>query len=127
MTPNCINLRQAYGEDFRIGIDPAYDAPGLHLDKLDPWCFILPCRYGCIWPYGGQVLAVDIDYHGRVAKKVAELRGVWVLCDGDREKTYLFHARMFDQVAALVMPRRRRKMSEEQKAANIDRLKPFQF
>ena len=127
MTPNCINLRQAYGKDFRIGIDPAYDARGLHLDKLDPWCFVLPCRFGCIWPYGGSMLAVDIDYHGRIAKKVAELPGVRVLCDGHREKTYLFHVWMFDQVAALVLPQRRRKMSDEQKKVCIDRLKRFQY
>src|SRR5262249_55415242 len=109
MTPTCLDLRQLFGETYRIGHDPAAVTRS---EKNDPWMATIPCRLGTIYPHGGDTLAVEIDGHPGVARKVAAIAGVRLHQEGDREKTYLFQLDLFPQVAALVKPRRRRKLSE---------------
>jgi hypothetical protein len=53
--------------------------------------------------------------------------GITVHQHGDIKRTLLFDLAMFDAVAAIVKPRRRRKLSKEQKAANVERLKNCRF
>jgi hypothetical protein len=66
----------------------------------------------------GDLLALEVDYHEHLAKRVAQLPGVRLHQAGDRERTYLFPVHLFDQVAEIVKPRRRRKcvLSPEQLA-----------
>jgi hypothetical protein len=68
-----------------------------------------------IYPYGHDTLALECDYAYCTAKKVAAIPGVRLWQDGDREKTFLFDVALFDQVVAIVKPRRRRHLSEERK------------
>src|SRR5262249_11392925 len=44
------------------------------------------------------------------------IRGVTCAQNGGNEKTLVFDVALFDQVAAVVQPRRRRRLTEEQKA-----------
>lgn len=120
---SCIDLWRRFGHEYQVTIDPAYDAKGVRRDRLDPWYFVMLCKFGTIWPYGGDYLAVDVDHHPMAARKVSSLPLVSVLCDGDQEKTFLFPVSMFDQVAQAVRPRRRRKLSEEQRQACAARLR----
>jgi hypothetical protein len=53
--------------------------------------------------------------------------GVRVHQEGDSEWTLLFGLDMFDKIADIVQPRKRKILSEEQKAAAIERLKKYQF
>jgi hypothetical protein len=34
------------------------------------------CRYGLIYPHGGDKLAVEVDYHNQVARMVGRIPGV---------------------------------------------------
>ena len=47
--------------------------------------------------------------------------------DGDEEKTFLFPASLFDQVAALVEPKKIRRLSEEHKAKLVEASKPYRI
>ena len=123
----CVDLWRMFGDDYKITTDPAYEPTGINTSKLDPWYFTIPCKYGVIWPYGRQQLAICIDYHDQIANRVRALPGVWVLLDGDREKTFVFDVQMFKQVAAIVKPRKRKKLSSEQKNACSDRLRGHRF
>jgi hypothetical protein len=113
----CINLLALFGRDYRITFDPAYDPFHVPKDKLDPWMMQIPCERGIIYPFGGDRLAVEIDYRGPTARAVGALPGVVLHQDGDREKTFLFPLALFDKVAALVQPRKRRRLSPERRAA----------
>jgi hypothetical protein len=114
---NCPDLRQLYGANYRITLDEAAESPS------DPWMYQLPCVYGIIYPHGPGTLALEIDYHVQVARKVLAIPGtrLWqdggglprkdadgndVLVPGD--KTIVFPVSAFPEVAALVKPRRRR-------------------
>jgi hypothetical protein len=125
VTGEPINLMDRYGEKYRISWDPAYDAKGRHRDSLDPWSMQVPCERGVIYPWGGDRLAVEVDYRAQTARKVAAIPGVELAQDGDQEKTFAFHVDLFDQLAALVKPRKRRKchLSPEQLRLGGERLR----
>src|SRR5262245_29563888 len=88
----------------------------------------LPCKGGIvIYPHGKTVLAVEIDHHPHLAARVAAIPGVRLYQDGDHEKTFLFDVEAFDKVAEVVEPKKRRRLSEEQRAAQVERLKAHRF
>ena len=123
----CVNLKDRYGDWYRIEFDPAYNSRNVPGDKLDPWYMLIPCRRGTIYPHGDDLLAVDVDYRPITAKRVAALDGVTLHQDGDWEKTFLFHVDLFDEVAKLVKPRRRRRLTEQQRRDGVARLRKHQF
>lgn len=102
---DCIDLQERFGDRYRIGFDPAYDPRGRK--HLDPWMMLIPCRFGTIYPSGGDKLRVDIDGHVKLAKKVATIAGCRLVQDGDDEKTFEFPANLFNAVAKIVKPRRK--------------------
>lgn len=103
--PDCINLKTTFGTRYQIGFDPAYDPRGKARKDPDPWMLTIPCRYGTIYPSGGDKLRVDIDGHTKIAKQVARLAGCRLVQDGDDEKTFEFALDSIDVVADLVKPR----------------------
>src|SRR5262245_45891867 len=118
----CIDLRPWLGDRDRIGWDPA-DASG----HRDPWLMTVPCRFGTVYPHGGDRLAVEGDGHKNVVARLRRLAGVRLHQGGDREFTFVFHGSLFLAVAALVRPRKRRRMTEEQRLRAAERLGPWRF
>ena len=121
MIPTCIDLRERFGEQYRIGFAEAAEG------RNDPWMMTIPCRWGTIYPHGGEMLALDLDGHPRVAKQVAAITGIVLHQDGDEEKTFLFPVSLFDQVAALVEPKKVRRLTEEHKAKLLKAGQRFRF
>lgn len=120
-TPECIDLRERFGADYRIGLDESAEC------RSDPWMYRLLCRRGVIFPWGGSRLAAMIDYRPGVARQVAVIPGVRLEQGGDREFTFSFDAELFPQIAEIVQPRRRRRLSAEQRAACSAQLAPHRF
>ncbi len=118
----CVNLRERFGDTYRITYDPAVVTRG---ERNDSWMMQLAgAGEGVtIYPHGGTRLAVEVDHRPKLAKQVAAIPGVVLHQDGSGEKTYLFDIELFEQVAALVKPRRRRRchLTEEQIKALGDR------
>jgi hypothetical protein len=107
----CINLLERFGKDYRVTLDPAARTKA---QKRDPWMMTIPCRGGVtIYPYGHDRLAVEVDGHPKLAKRLADIPGVTLYQDGDQEATLLFDVALFAQVAALVKPCRRRRLSPD--------------
>jgi hypothetical protein len=126
----CINLAERFGGRYRITFDPAYDAKGRHRVNRDPWMMQIPCegRGVTIYPHGAERLAVEVNYRPSLARALVSLPGVIIHQDGGRrggEKTFLFPVDLFDQVAALVKPRRRRVLTDEQRQAAAARLPSY--
>lgn len=117
----CIDLHDRFGDVFQVARDPAAES------RVDPWSLVLLCRHGVIYPYGTSRLAAELDGHPCLARRLAALPGVSVIQDGDRERTFLFGLQQFDAVAAIIRPRRRRRLPPEQHAACRERLARFQF
>lgn len=123
----CINLQEQLGDRYKIAFDPAYDPAHRRKDALDPWSMVIPCRRGTIYPFGGDLLAVEIDGRPRTAKRLEQLEGVTLYQDGDREKTFVFHVGLFPEVARIVQPRRKRRLSAEQRRKAAERLRKYWF
>jgi hypothetical protein len=127
----CVNLQERFGHIYRITWDPAYDPDYRHVPKAkrDPWYMQTPCagKGITIYPHGGGLLALECDNRYGIAKRVAALPGVTPWQDGSGEKTFLFPVAMFDQVAAIVKLRKRRRVTEAQRQAARERLAAYQF
>jgi hypothetical protein len=120
----CINLQKLCGDRYRIGHDDAAQTWG---ERADPWVMTVPCQRGVIYPYGGDHLAVEVDYHPAAAKQLAALPSVRCVQDGDQEKTYTFPAAILEAVAAIVKPRKRKQVSAEERARLADMGKQHRF
>jgi hypothetical protein len=59
----CIDLRERFGAEYRITWDEAREGR-----DESPWLMQIPCRGGItIYPFGGTLLAVEVDYHPQLA------------------------------------------------------------
>ena len=58
-TMTCINLKVQFGKQYRVISEDVRVA--------DPWLMVIPCRYGHIFPHGGNTLAASVDGHTNVA------------------------------------------------------------
>jgi hypothetical protein len=91
---------------YRLDHDPAAD-PG----DPDPWSLVLPGRYGEVYPFGRDRLAVEV-YDGRVALAVAAvLGGVLPYQRGHQFFAYLFHPDRLEAVASIIQPPKVRRLS----------------
>jgi hypothetical protein len=99
--PTCINLRERLGDRFKLWHEESYQAerPEFRAEE-EVWLQIIPCRSGHISPWGGNLLAACLPA-GSVANRVRALPFTQVVQDGSEE------------VAELVHPRRRRRLSLE--------------
>ncbi|MGA2035031.1 MAG: hypothetical protein ABSG68_22505 [Thermoguttaceae bacterium] len=123
-----MNLRERFGRRYRVEYEESYFAQyGLNARVDDPWLQIIPCQYGHIYPWGVDRLAASTDRRGGVARRIAALAFIEVWQDGDDGITALFPLDKFDEVAALMKPRRRRQMTEEQRRAAVERLAKYAF
>ena len=118
--PTCINLKERFGQQYRVTYEESYYADrGVGARATDPWLMIVPCRFGHIFPHGGDRLAASVDGHPNVAGALRRLPCCRVHQDGDfGELTVLFDVADFDKVVQIMRPRRRRQVS----AAERERL-----
>ncbi len=114
--PTCLNLRETFGDRYRIDYEPSYWATHQIRGKEDPWLMVIPCRNGHIFPHGGDLLAVATDPgHTQLAGMIRRLDCCEVVQDGDGEVNAVFNVKDFDKVAAVMRPHRRQKWSEERR------------
>jgi hypothetical protein len=122
----CINLREQFGHRYRITFDSAYDPKHRPKDKLDSWMMQIACERGVLYPHGGTRLAVEVDGRAITAGRLWTSGVCTLHQDGDHQKTFTFDAADFQEVAAIVKPRRKRRLTEAQKQAAA-RLAKYQF
>ena len=128
MTLTCINLRERFGDAYRIRHEESYAAERSEFRAAEePWLQIIPCRHGHIYPWSDTLLAVSTNRRGPVAGRIRELPFVAVVQDGSDGINATFPVEAFDQVAAIVRPKRRRRLTPEHRAAATERLRRFQF
>lgn len=124
---NCVDLRATFGRQYRIELEESYwaEKPEYRADQA-AWLMIIPCRFGHIYPFGGSTLAAW-TYSPSRRRRLAGLACCRIHQEGDREITALFDVADFARVAAALRPRRRRRLSAEQRAASVERLVAFRF
>ena len=103
------------------------EARGAREDIRRPWYHVIPCQYGHIYVHGDDELGFASDKPGGVAKRVANLPFTRVTQSGDDGMNIVFDVAHFDEVAAIVKPRRKRILSDEhrEKLVEAGRLSRF--
>ena len=117
MAGDCINLKDLVGDKWRVGYEDSYEAEyGENARTSDPWLMIALCRHGHLFPWGDDLLAASTDKRGPVAQRLMALNCGTIRQDGDDGAMITFHVDDIAQVAKILKPRRRRRLSDEQKA-----------
>jgi hypothetical protein len=125
---NCIDLKERFGDRYRVVHGESYEAErGNNGRAHASWLQVVPCRYGHIYPRGGELLGTSTDHRGPVANRLAALPSVRVVQLGDDEINAVFHFSSFDDVAAVMKPKRRRMLTPDQRAERVERLRKYQF
>lgn len=124
--PPCVNLRERFGRKYKVVYGESYNAEyGPNAKVEDPWLMIIPCQHGHICPWGDELLAACTNYAGRIANRLRKLPYVTVAQDGDDGINATFDAKHFAEIAEIMLPRKKRTLSESQRQQNIERLRRF--
>ena len=115
-----INLKELFGEQFKVGYEESYQAErGPNAWAEDPWLMVLECVHGHVYPHGGELLAVSTNHgtNSPVANQIRKMAATTVTQDGTDGVNAVFHIDDFDAVAKIVLPRKRRRLTDEQSVA----------
>ena len=110
-----INLLEQYGDEFKVGFDPAYSAAGVPRSKLDPHYMRIECQKGIIFPHNDTRLTAEVEGRQVTRTRLRNLDCTTVIQDGDEFVAVTFDIQDFESVAAVMRPRRRRQVSAEQR------------
>jgi len=120
--PIPINLKEQYGDRFKIGLDEAAFCEGE--SKKDPWYFKILCKYGDIYPVSDKRLGFHCTgerIRARLHKDHPEIEvHNW---SDDGEAIFIFDQEQFDIISEYAKPRLKRKTSqkERQRLAEMSR------
>lgn len=127
----CVDLRATFAGQSRFARDEAYQAERSDFRAVEaPWLTVIPCRFGRIFPCGGRVLAACCRAGATKRRELAALEGVRVVqgaVEGCPELVVTFDVELIDQFAAVMQAKRPRRLSPEQRAAAVERLRAHQF
>jgi hypothetical protein len=110
-----MNLKARYGQTYRIAREEG-------ADRHDPAGFIIPCKRGHIYVHGRELLGVATNGRGPIVKQLSALPGVKISQDGSDGVNAVFSP---EQFAAIVRPKRKRKLSAAHRAKLIAASRPF--
>jgi hypothetical protein len=102
---NCPDLRGLVRGVYRTGRDPAAEAG---VDDL--WMTTLPGRFGLIYPFGHDRLAVEVS-DPRIASRIAAVKGAIPYQRGEWYWSFTFDVYYLDTIAAIICPRKFRRLS----------------
>jgi hypothetical protein len=137
----CPNLKVLFGKRYRVWHEESYYAERPQFRAAEePWLQIIPCAgtprncppqhlsgYTHIYPWDKDMLAVYKAGRNAVVVKRLVAVGCQVHSVGSDGTTLLFPVALFPQVAEVVRPLRRRRLSPEARRAAGDRLRKYQF
>jgi hypothetical protein len=122
-----INLKQRFGDRYKVEFEQSYHVERPEFRAAEaPWLMMVPCQHGEICPWGDENLAACTSKAGSVAKRLKALPYTTVAQDGDDGANVVFPVGHFDEVVAIMKPRRRRRLSEGQRAAAAEHLRKYQ-
>lgn len=123
-----LNLKAiAESRGWKLGWDETIEIETERAERV--WLYQVPCKYGHLWVYGKETLGAYTDRR-RMIPRLMAIEGVKMRQHGDNEANVSFPVdppSILDKVAELLQPRRKRKLTEEQRQAAAARLAPYHF
>ena len=128
MNRDCINLKERFGDRYRVKYEDSYYAERPEYRKEEaPWLMIIPCQNGHICPWGGSMVAACTRRRGPVARRLKDLPFAEAFQDGDDGVNVVFNVEHFEEVAEIMKPRRRYMVSEEEARRRAERIAKYRF
>jgi hypothetical protein len=131
MKPTCVDLQVLCGARYRIEFEESYNAETREYRAQErPWLTQIRCLNGHIGVWGGNLLVACTSSSGTVAMKLKRLSFAEIVQDGTDGVNVTFDVQHFDEVAAIMKPRRRRlgrPMSTEEKQRLVEAGREFRF
>ena len=115
-----IDLKEVYGDKFKITIDESASHDGE--SKKDPWNFQIPCKFGHIYPISNKLLGFFCESSKIATKIKRNLSKITIAQEGDFEAVFAFTPIQFDSIAQYAQPRKRRRYSDEYRKELTERL-----
>ncbi len=112
------NLKQMFPK-LRVTFDASIEI------RNDPCMMEIICAKGIIYPHSDELLALECKTY--TAKQILLIPGTRIWQQGDSEWTILFRLDLFEKIAEIVKPRKKRVMSETRRAQAIERLRKYQY
>ena len=123
---DCVNLKREFGEEYHVQYEESYHSEyGSNARVEVPWLMIIPCRNGQICPWGGRNLVACTNRLGPVANKLIALPFTKVVQEGGDGANMSFDLEHFDEIARIMKPRRRRRLSPDERVRRVQRLHEY--
>jgi len=127
-----IDLKKRFGQKYRIFMDEAWyvETAESFPDKIKhrPWYYETRGKYGTIYLYGTNKLAVRITANRIKSRIKTDYRNILSLyLEAEDESIFLFSPVNFEIVAGLIKARRKRQITNEQRQLIIERTKNYRF
>ncbi len=115
-----IDLKRRFGKKYRIFMDEAWKAEDSQSNpdkvKDKPWYYEIRGKYGVIYLYGANKLAVRITGNRIKSRIKTEYRNILSLyLEAEDESIFLFNPETFEIVAKLIKARKKRQISEKER------------
>ena len=128
MTAECVNLKERFGDRFKVANEESYQAErGDHGRAEDPWLMVILCLNGEIYPYGDDQLVASTKVAGGVARALTALAFTTLHKDGSDGADVIFPVDRFDEVAGIMKPRKRRRVSDAERKRLAEMGAKFRF
>lgn len=123
----CINLKERFGDRCKVEFDESYFAERPEFRAAEaPWLVIIPCQNGFVCPWGNDNLAACTNHRGRIVKKLKALPDTTVAQDGHDGANVIFPVDQLEEIARIMKPRKRRRLSDTQRRQAAERLREYQ-
>ena len=123
---DCVNLKREFGEKYRVRYEEShYLEYGVNARVEAPWLMTIPCRNGQICPWGDNNLSACTNSLGPVANTLKGLPFTTTVQEGSDGASILFDAKHFEEVARIMKPRKRRRLSPVKRARRVQRLRDY--
>lgn len=111
-----INLKEAYGKQYKIFMDEAWEHLQVKSEEDKPWYYEIRGRYGLIYSYDDTTLAVMVtssnikEHMGRFFK--GKIKVFW---EGDGEGVFRFGPELIHKIAEMIRAKKKRHLTDRQK------------
>lgn len=122
-----IDLKEQYGKRYRVTLDESWDVERDKKAVDRPWYDEIGGRRGWCYLQNRSVLAIELNNRIFTANK-DKLSFPYVHVRGGGETQKLFvDEKHIDKAISLILPRKRKQLSEDQKRQLSERLTKFRF
>ena len=124
----CLNLKELFGDRFKLDVGESYYAERSEFRREEePWLTHILCQHGHIGVWGDDLLVACTNSAGAGATRLKALSFAEVAQDGTDGVNVTFPLEHFDEVAEVMKPRKRRRLSEEQRARLVEAGAKYRF